>query len=112
MVKATTTGLFLHIVLLVGLSTVCAFDDGRLTGHWRDCVVPVAIIAIPAVVSLAGVLWRSGRTLGIAAGLSLVIAVISITGPGIFVFVPGILYGIGAALWDPRQPRPTEISHI
>lgn len=86
----------IHISLFVVLAGICAFDDGELAG-WRDCLVPVGLLLIPLAFALYGAWRRSPALLSMAAVVGLVLGLLSLTGPGLFVMIPAVLYAIAAA---------------
>lgn len=90
-------GITVHLVLFVGLTGICAFDDGRPSDDWPDCVIPLGLLLAPLGVAAAALPRRSTRLLAAAAVLAAVLGLLSLTGPGLFVLVPGILYGLAAA---------------
>jgi hypothetical protein len=89
-------GLTVHLVLLMGLTGVCAFDAGQLSHDWTDCVIPLGLLLVPLAVAAAALARRSPRLLATAAGLAAVLGLLSLTSPGLFVLVPAILYEMAA----------------
>lgn len=89
-------GIGIHISLFVALAGICAFDDGELV-DWSDCFVPLGLLLIPLGFAFYGASRRSPALLATAAATGLVLGLLSLTGPGLFVMVPAILYGIAAA---------------
>ena len=99
-------GLTLHGVLFIALVGVCAFDDGKLTHDWRDCLIPLGLLALPFILASVGVARGSSAALGWGAAIGCVLGIVSLTGPGLFVLLPSILYGI-AAVQTPRESHST-----
>lgn len=90
-------GITVHLALFIGLTGICAFDDGQLSEDWTDCVVPLGLLLAPLGLAAAALARRSPRLLAVAAVLAAVLGLLSLTGPGLFVLVPAILYGVDAA---------------
>lgn len=99
-------GLTIHAILFLALTAICAFDDGRLSHEWIDCIVPLGLLAIPLVLAATGSARRSSELLWKGSITAAVLGVLSLTGPGLFVLVPAILYGIAAARGLPMH-EPT-----
>lgn|GEM_PF-3121224 len=85
----------LHAVLFVVLTGICAFDDGRPT-QWRDCILPLALLALPLAFALVGARTRRGSWLLAACVSSLALAVVTLTGAGLALLLLAILYGVAA----------------
>ncbi len=96
-------GLALHGLLFAALVAVCAFDNGDLSHDWTDCLVPLGLILVPFVFAAFGTRTRSAGMLVAAAATGLLVALLSLTGPGLFVLVPAITYGLAAAR-APAEP--------
>jgi hypothetical protein len=90
-------GLTLHGVLFVALVGVCAFDDGALAHDWSDCLIPLGFVLVPLVLAAVATARRSPGTFAAAAATGVLLGLLSITGPGLFVLVPSIVYGVAAA---------------
>jgi len=95
--------LTLHGVLFVALVGVCAFDNGKLTHDWTDCLIPLGLLLVPFVLAAVGTGRRSPGMLVTAAVVGVILGLLSLTGPGLFVLVPSIFYGV-AALRSPAEP--------
>lgn len=93
-------GISLHSILFAALVAVCGFDDGQLAHDWTDCLIPLGIVLIPLVLAVVGVARRSTGFLMSAAVMG---GLVFIIGPGLFVLVPAILYGVAVALSPPTQ---------
>lgn len=89
-------GIGIHVSLFVALAGICAFDDGEL-GDWSDCLLPLGLLLIPLGVAFYGASRRSPALLATGAALGLVLGLLSLTGAGLFVMIPAILYAIAAA---------------
>jgi hypothetical protein len=83
--------------LFLALVGTCAFDDGKLAQDWTDCVLPLGLLGVPFLLAITGVVRRSVGFLTAAAAVGGVVGLVSLTGPGLFVLLPAILYGVGAA---------------
>ena len=90
-------GMTLHGLLFVALTAVCAFDDWRLAADWADCLIPLGLLLVPRALAAIGTPRRSSGLLTAAYVLGLLLGLISLTGPGLFVLLPAILYGVAAA---------------
>lgn len=90
--------LTLHGVLFAALVAVCAFDRGQLASDWTDCLIPLGLLLVPFVLGAVGAKRRSSGLLTAAAVVGALLGLASLTGPGLFVLLPAILYGISAAL--------------
>jgi hypothetical protein len=90
-------GLTLHGVLFVALVGVCAFDAGDLAHDWTDCLIPLGLLLVPFVLAAAGTGRRSSGILVAAAVIGALLGLLSLTGPGLFVLLPSIIYGVAAA---------------
>ena len=90
------TGLVLHGTLFVALTGTCAFDSGRLASDWRDCLIPLALLATPGVIVVVALLRVSQLVLATGAAVAGLFALLSLTGPGLFLLIPAVLYAFGA----------------
>lgn len=91
-------GLTLHGVLFFALVGVCAFDGGKLARDWKDCLIPLGLLLVPLVLAAIGTSRRSSGPLIAASVVGVLLGLVSITGPGLFVLIPAIIYGVAAAL--------------
>ncbi len=96
-------GLTLHGLLFAALVGVCAFDDGDLAHDWTDCLIPLGLILVPLVFAAVGTRTRSSGALVVAAVMGVLVGLVSLTGPGLFVLVPAVIYGL-AAVRIPAEP--------
>ena len=87
----------LHGILFLALVAVCAFDDGQLAHDWTDCLIPLGLLLVPFALAVTGIARRSTGLLASASVIGVLLGFISLTGPGLFVLIPSILYGICAA---------------
>ncbi len=93
-------GLLIGIVTFVGLTVVCAFDDGALANDWTDCIITLSALLVPF--ALAGAAFvRNGPGYVLAACVLLVpVAVLSfVTGVGVVLLAAAILFGIAYTRW-------------
>jgi TRAP-type uncharacterized transport system fused permease subunit len=94
----------IHSVLLAALAGVCGFDDGKLAHDWTDCLIPLGLVLVPLVLAIIGMARNSSASLIAAAVAGGVVGLVSLTGPGLFVLLPAILYGLTAGRIDPPGP--------
>lgn len=99
----TYVGLTLHGLLFLALVGICAFDNGELTNDWTDCLIPLGLLLVPFILAAVGVGRRSFGLLIAAAIIGAVLGFLSLTGPGLFVLLPSLLYGIGAVRTSPKH---------
>jgi len=92
-------GLVLHALLFVVLTGICAFDEGSLSHEWTGCALPLAALALPGGIAAAGAASDRYGLLLTAGVMGLILALLSLTGPGLFLFVPSILYLAAGAYW-------------
>lgn len=97
MTPLSYVGLTLHGVLFVALVGVCAFDDSDLVHDWTDCLIPLGLLLVPLVLAAVGTGTRSSGMLVAAAVIGVLLGLLSLTGPGLFVLLPSIIYGVAAA---------------
>lgn len=96
--------LLLHSLLFIALTGVCAFDEGQLADDWTDCLIPLAIVLLPLALATLGALRSIDGLVVAAAIIAGLFGFVSITGPGVFLLVPAILYGISI----PAKAQPMQ----
>lgn len=96
-------GLTLHLVLFLSLVGVCAFNDGKVAHDWTDCLIPLGLLLVPMILACAGGALRSRRFLMGASIVGCLLGVLSLTGPGLFILIPAILYGTATVAHDKEE---------
>lgn len=85
--------LTLHGVLLIVLTGICAFDDGRLADP-GDCVLPLSLLALPGVLALVGLIKGERAWIVGAAVICAALGLVTLTGAGFALLSLAILYAV------------------
>lgn len=86
-------GIFANLVWVAVLFAICATDQGRWrTDRIQGCIFWCGLMAVPAMIAIAGTIRRTASYLSAAAIACIPLTLISLAGAGFPMIVPGILF--------------------